>query len=327
MIRNVLSTTFKVILLSVLASIITLVVSSLTASSAAQAFDPDQAGAALIGIIIVSFVDVIILLSIIRLSSWSGWALIAGLAFSYFGVKTFIGQIEALAFLTPLAQEIGSGAIPVIQMPVQLILGQFVIGFVLAVSIVPLGVWMMGKARTDNETVPRIAPSMGAGQWILKLLAVIVFYELLYFAFGYYIAWQSPALLEFYQGTNPGSFIAQMRNVIQFTPLLLFLQAIRALLWVAFALPVIMMLRQRLWLGALMTAIFLAIPMNIQHVIPNPFMPSEVRMVHFIETASSNFLLGVFLFWLFHRSHRSFSGVFGLAKTKEDHQMKGGAVT
>jgi len=32
--------------------------------------------------------------------------------------------------------------------------------------------------------------------------------------------------------------------------------------------------------------------MNSQLLLPNPFMPREVRMVHLVETASSNFLFG-----------------------------------
>lgn len=294
-------------------------VSALTASAAAQATGPAQAGAALLGILIVAFVDVLVLVGIIKLSRWAGLALVSGLAFSYFGVKTFLGQIEALAFLTPMAQDLGGGTIPMIAMPLELIAGMFVVGIALALILVPLAVRLFGKAQAGaGETRPRWVPSMGLAQWAGKLLAVIVVYELLYFGFGYYVAWQSPAVLEFYQGSDPGAFLAQMQNVARFTPLLIPFQALRALLWAAFALPVIMMLRHQPWIGALVTAIFLIIPMNIQHIIPNAFMPAEVRMVHFIETASSNFILGAFLFWILHRGHRSLADLFGVADRGED---------
>jgi hypothetical protein len=36
-------------------------------------------------------------------------------------------------------------------------------------------------------------------------------------------------------------------------------------------------------------------------LVPNPFMPYEVRMAHLRETASSNFLFGMALGWLFGR--------------------------
>ena len=288
MLKSILKTGTKVLILAILAAVITLIVSGVAATSATQAADPNQAGAALIGILLVSLVDVLmLLLVIIRLSSWAGWPLTIGLAIAYFGVKTFIGQIEVLAFLTPMASEIGAGTHPITTMPIDIILGQFFIGIALALIIVPLAVRWMGKNRKSaGETGPRLTPAMNLLQWLWKLLAVIVIYQLLYFGFGYYVAWQSPAVLEFYQGTDPGSFLAQMQNALRFTPLLIPFQALRALLWMAFAMPVIMMLRKREWTGALVTAIFLAIPMNIQHIIPNPFMPVDVRMVHFIETAS-----------------------------------------
>ncbi|MCE7982921.1 MAG: hypothetical protein DYG89_17190 [Caldilinea sp. CFX5] len=37
---------------------------------------------------------------------------------------------------------------------------------------------------------------------------------MLFFAFGYYAAWQSPAVRAFYGETDPGSFLLQMRTII-----------------------------------------------------------------------------------------------------------------
>jgi hypothetical protein len=38
--------------------------------------------------------------------------------------------------------------------------------------------------------------------------------------------------------------------------------------------------------------------MNSLLLLPNPYMPHEVRMAHLVETASSNFIFGVFIGWL-----------------------------
>jgi hypothetical protein len=151
---------------------------------------------------------------------------------------------------------------------------------------------------------------MGAGQWVLKLGAIILLYELLHFGFGYYVAWKNPAVLAFYQGTDPGSFLAEMRNVISEMPTVLGLQAFRALLWAAFALPVVDMLEDKPWIGALATGLLLSIPANVQHIILNPYMPAAVRAAHFPETASSTFIFGVLVFWLLHRSHQSLADLF-----------------
>jgi hypothetical protein len=108
-----------------------------------------------------------------------------------------------------------------------------------------------------------------------------------------------------------------MRNVATQTPTLIPFQAFRALLWVAFTLPVIQMLRHKRWWGALLTALLVSLPMNIPHIVPNLYMPGDVRLVHFIETASSNFIFGLLLFWLLHRPHRSPADLFGAADRPE----------
>jgi hypothetical protein len=59
------------------------------------------------------------------------------------------------------------------------------------------------------------------------------------------------------------------------------------------------MLRHKKWSGALLTGLFVSLPMNIPHIIPNPYMPADVRAVHFTETVISTFIFGGLLFWLF----------------------------
>jgi hypothetical protein len=38
-------------------------------------------------------------------------------------------------------------------------------------------------------------------------------------------------------------------------------------------------------------------------LLPNPYMPEPVRMAHLVETASSNFIFGVFIGWLLMQRH------------------------
>jgi hypothetical protein len=214
--------------------------------------------------------------------------LIAGLTFAFYGVQTVVGQIEAVVFLTPLGERWGAGSIPVLTMPLNFILSQFMIGAALAIVGVPVAALLFGKAKRGGEgSAARVNPGITGLEWAWKLGAVIVLYELLYFGFGYYVAWKDPAVLAFYQGTDPGSFFAQMRNVATETPTLIPFQALRALLWAAFSLPVIRMLRHKPWLGALLTGLFVSLPMNVPHIVPNPYMPTAVRTAHFIETPHS----------------------------------------
>ena len=111
----------------------------------------------------------------------------------------------------------------------------------------------------------------------------------------------------YYGGTDPGSFITQMGIVLRDTPWLVPLQVVRAMLWTALAVLVIRMMKGRWWEIGLVVALLFAVVMNSQLLIPNPFMPAEVRMVHLVETASSNFLFGWLVVWLLFSFRKSTS--------------------
>ncbi|WP_148303835.1 hypothetical protein [Prolixibacter bellariivorans] len=53
---------------------------------------------------------------------------------------------------------------------------------------------------------------------------------------------------------------------------------------------------------SLMVGLLFALLMNAQHLLPNALMVSEVRLAHFIETASSNFVWGFVIVWLLSKS-------------------------
>ena len=282
-------------------------------AEAMEAASQEQAGNVILLLLIINAVNALLFGLVVTQSRWRGLPLVLGLTFAFYGVQTLIGQIEAIVFLTPLGERFGAGSVPTLTMPIDFITSQFIIGAAQAVIAAPLAILLFGKIKRDEDGSSfELFPQFRLPQWLLKLGAVIVLYELLYFGFGYFVAWKNPAVTAFYQGTDPGSFLAQMKHVATQTPTLIPFQAVRALMWAAFALPVISMLRHKPWLGAVLTGLFLSLPMNIPHIVPNPFMPADVRLVHFIETASSNFIFGVLMFWLLHRSHRSLMDFLGV---------------
>jgi hypothetical protein len=316
--KQMIGFTFKTLAVAVAILVITIVVSAVALPTETVEASPAEGGSVMVRLFIVCLVDALVLGLAITSSRWRGVPLIVGLVFAFYGVQTVIGQIEAVVFLTPLGERFGAGSIPALMMPIDFIMGQFYIGAAQAGLGIPLAVLLFGKAKREGKDAgPSLNPGIRGAQWIWKLGAIIVSYELLYFGFGYYVAWKDPAVLAFYQGTDPGSFLAQMRHVATQTPTLIPFQALRALLWTAFALPVIAMLRHKPRLGALITGLFLSLPMNIPHLVPNPFMPPAVRMAHFIETVSSTFIFGLLMFWLLHRSHRSLKDLLGVADRGE----------
>ena len=299
----------KTIAVAVAMLITIIVVTSLVPNGAGDA-DAEGAGVIMLLLLAVTTVDALIIGLVVKSSRWSGWVLTVGLIFSFFGAQTLVGQIEAIVFLTPLGESMGAGNVPLLTMPLDFILSQIYIWGAVAIVGVSLAVFLFGKMRKEDPLSINMNLGMGAREWLLKLGAIILLYELLYFGFGYYVAWKSPAVLEFYQGTDPGSIFAQMRNVATNTPGLIPFQAFRALLWAAFALPLINMLRHKPLVGALLTGLFLSLPMNIPHIVPNQYMPANVRFVHFVETASSTFIFGILIFFLLYRPHRSVLDLF-----------------
>ncbi len=253
---------------------------------------------------IVLLVYALLLNLVVAASGWRGTKLLVGLFLSFYGVQTVIGQIEAFVFLTPLGEKWGAGSIPMMQMPPDFIANQFFVWGLVALAGLPFTAWLHGKIKKKETHSSVIWPNFSAKSWLWRIGTVIILYELLYFGFGYYVAWKNPVVQAFYQGSDPGSFLAQMQYVLSETPGLPVLQFFRALLWIAFTVPVIWMLQKPNWYGALLTGLFVSLPMNIPHIIPNPYMPADVRLAHFAETATSNFILGVVLFLLFRHKNK-----------------------
>jgi hypothetical protein len=160
-------------------------------------------------------------------------------------------------------------------------------------------VLVLGKRNAHDTTDGDVyLLPQSAGQWIWKLSVIAVVYVLLYFTFGYFVAWQSPAVRSYYNGTDAGNFFAQMAHTVRDSPWLLLLQFFRGLLWTALAVPVIRMMKGNWGEAGLAVALLFGVVMNTQLLLPNPLMPKDVRMAHLLETAVSNFIFGWLLVWI-----------------------------
>ena len=299
--KTILSFILKTLLLSAVMLVVTIIISMIRPLPAEGNTAQDE-GTIMLLLFTVTTVYALVIGLVIKNARGSRLQLILGLILAFYGVQTVIGQIEAIFFLTPLGESWGAGSVPVMQMPLDFIFSQFIIWGAVALVGVPVAVLLFDKRKKETRNSIQWLPNMSSRDWLLRTGLVIIAYELLYFGFGYFVAWKDPAILDYYQGTDPGSFFAQLANVAEETPGLYGLQAFRSLLWLIITLPVISMLRHRRWAGALLTGLFVSLPMNIPHIIPNPYMPAEVRVVHFTETVISTFIFGVLIFWLFKNS-------------------------
>ncbi len=261
-----------------------------------------QTSKVLMALLAVCFLDTLVLAYIILRSRWSGWRLIATIFFVFYGVMTFIAQIESLVFhiLPP-------GVLPRL----------FLMGVLVAAPFSLLAVLILGKRKADTATIhePNARLLMPASEWAWKLAVIAIAYMILYSTFGYFIAWKNPAVQAYYGGIDEGSFLAHMKAVFTTAPWLEPFQALRGVLWALLALPVIRMMKGRWQEAAIAVGLLFAVLMNSQLLLPTPLMPEAVRMTHLIETAPYNFIFGCLIVWLLHRHHASLSDLFraGLA--------------
>jgi len=248
--------------------------------------------AVFLGLFLVALVDSLVVMLIAYQSRWHGWKLILGLGVALFGVMAVMSQIETIYFAPALGIDPSLGWVVLTR------------NLVAVVVFIPLAVLILGKMRGEGDEAPSELAKMPAIQWVWKLVLIAVVYLVLYFGFGYIVAWQNPSLREMYgSGSNQSVF-----NAFQLIPL----QLGRGILWALFAFPVVRMLKARPWVAAVILGLLLALPMNIVHSVPNTLMPDPtVRLSHFIETSTSNFLFGLVIYWLLHRRHASVADLFG----------------
>ena len=259
---------------------------------AAQA---QQAASLLRPVLAYTFLVSLVTAWIIQNSRWRGLKLIAALLFTFYGLMTFISQIESIAYLRA-------------KMPPGLIKSLFVMGAIVAFLFVPLAVLIMGKMRGPEQPPAERALTLTLKPKAARFAILAIVYVVLYYLFGYYVAWQNPELRLYYSGTTElKSFYQQMRSTVTATPWMLPFQFGRGILWALFAYPVVRMLNtRRIETAAIIAALFAVGSFAL--FIPNPLMPPSVAHSHFWETLCSDLLLGAIVGWALSADARPTAG-------------------
>lgn len=218
-------------------------------------------------------------------TSWSRWQSIATIFVLLFFIGTLLPQLESLFFNAPLGLNAGKVGTIILS------------GAIGALLYVPVSVWAFHRNKKSGS-----GPEVGVLHSIpfkkIGLLSVI--YLIVYYLFGYFIAWQSVDLREFYSGTTDIlPFWEHLSSTWSSSPGLFGLQIIRGLIWATLAFLLGSMIKNsRNWEKVLIISLSFSLIGTFLLLLPNPFMPEVVRKVHFVELLSSNFLFGLIAGWV-----------------------------
>jgi hypothetical protein len=127
-----------------------------------------------------------------------------------------------------------------------------------------------------------------------------VFYVVVYFMFGYFVAWQWAETRVFYTGTTAiKPFLAHFWDLFRTEPIILPFQLLRGALWTALALLIVALMKAKQREGSLAVALtfasLLSLPLGL---FANPYMPPLVARSHFLEISSSMLLFGGIAGWV-----------------------------
>jgi len=238
---------------------------------------------------LVSCINALVLSYPILCSPWHGMKLIVAVILIQFGVETFMSQIETFYFNRSL------------QLATIEFVSIVVAGVIRAVVFAPLAVFIFGKLRKSGQPVANKS-SIPLHVWGLRLIALAVLYVILYFLFGYFVAWQWEETRLFYSGTTAiQPFLDHFRGLFSTQPDILPFQLLRGALWTVLAIAIVRMMKAKRWEASLAVAlIFAGLLSSGIGLFPNPYMPDMVRQSHFFELLSSMLLFGGIAGWVFH---------------------------
>jgi hypothetical protein len=238
----------------------------------------------------VCFLTAVAVAPVVVWSRWRGLHAALFLALLVYGQMTVLSQLETLVYL-PQVSRAFVGRL-------------FIFGAMFSVTLALAAVLILG--RTRSPAAARATPSRPAGWpwWLSRVGAVAVLHVLVYYAAGYYLAWKNPVLRAFYGGSDPGSFLRQLQSIAAATPWMYAYQLAQGVLWALLVVVLVRMIAGSRVAVAVIAALFFGIVGPCQLLLPNPVMPTDVRLTHLVETVVSRLVFGFAAVWLLRPAGR-----------------------
>ncbi|MEZ6243035.1 MAG: hypothetical protein R3B57_08330 [Phycisphaerales bacterium] len=246
--------------------------------------DPEQSLILLAAVVLVGAIEAATIAAFTLRARSRIVPLCAALAIIIFGVMSLQAQVESAYF----------GVLPLATIRDILLMGAIIacVTSLAAVALLP-------RLHGPRPSLRLALASRTPWSWVWRAIVASLAYVAIYLIFGYFIAWQDPAVRDYYHGEAPVSFLAHLSDLATSSPDFFALQAARGLVWTAIGVLAIATLRRGRAESALLLALLFAVLLNAQLLIPNPTMPWEVRRMHILETVPSNLLMGALVGLLF----------------------------
>jgi hypothetical protein len=254
--------------------------------------------ASLAGLLACALVYAVLLVWLGRRSVLHGWRLSLVVFLVYFGMKTFMSQIESAIFLPRILPPGALGAI-VLAGAIEALLAAILAPLFCGRLRRPAAAGSAGRdsaGPVSGGLLPSggadaVFPRLGRGELAVRLSLIAVLYYALYWSFGFFIAWQNPELRAYYAPMHLENFWWMPG-----------FQWLRGLAWTGLCLLIARSVTGRLTSRALLAGLCMSLLMNACLLVPfNPIMPDSIRLTHFVETASSNLIFGFLAVWLMGR--------------------------
>ena len=287
------------------AMLLAYIVSTMVIGGTSVDLTPEEASQAGQALVLVSLIDALVLSILILRSRWHGLKLVAAIFTLQFGIETFMTQIETLWFNSA------------VQMEAPEFINIVAAGALRALIFAPLAVLILGKMRKPASPKAQEAASLPP-HWGMRFAALAVFYVVVYFGFGYFVAWQWEETRAFYTGTTDiKPLLTHFADFFAEDPLIIPFQLLRGTLWALLALIIVLMTTLNRWQASLAVGLtftaLLSMPLGL---FPNPYLPPAVAWSHFVEVSTSMLLFGAVAGWVLHGRRSSESGVHAFPSAK-----------
>jgi uncharacterized membrane protein YGL010W len=233
-------------------------------------------------LLLLLLTDLLGIIYLINRFNLSGMKLFLAIVTVFWGLQTIMTQMETWYFRKAMPAITDSE-----------LRNLFIRPLITFITFIPIAMWIMDKWRqTDDQSKHQTQVALN---W--KVACVLsVIYVLIYFVFGYYVAWQFKEVRLFYTGSpDTLGFFEQIRHIFTSDPFLFLFQLFRGFLWIVIGMPIVLFLKGNNTERVITCVLFYSILPCVQLLVDNPFMPEAVRLDHLIEVSTSNGLFGLLI--------------------------------